>query len=156
MSAVNGKPSLRAFIGALLDTIEREHPRLFRRLLQALRRDTFALTCAEERFLVVATADGVATTELGPAPTATISFDNPTLFALIDGSLGIVDALRHDHLIVRGSRPALGRLDHAFGLLLRGAINSEHAEQLFGAYRQAHASAPAMPSKDFKGEPHHA
>ena len=66
----------------------------------------------------------------------TIRLSGKTLLALLEGELGLLEAVRREHMYLAGSSANLGRLESGLRCLIHGAVRSPGTGELFTQFKQ--------------------
>lgn len=127
--------SFSALLRRSLGALERERPDVAARLAATLAPLTVTITVGDEHLGV--RSDGTCIVVGVPVPAAQVrvSTGRPTILALVDGAVSLVDAVLADDVRLVGDVADLARFHDALWLYLQGAVRAPSFPALLQAFR---------------------
>ena len=129
--------SFSALLRRSLGALERERPDIAERLAATLAPLTVTITVGDEQLGVRSDATCVVVGEPAPAPQVRVSTGRPTILALVDGDVSLVDAVLADDVHLVGDVADLARFHDVLWLYLQGALRAPSFPALLHAFRDA-------------------
>jgi hypothetical protein len=136
------KLEFREFLARSLDLLGAETPQAHARLAHALDALPLALEVDAEAMLLVFERGRHALRDAAPA-SVLLRTTRSAILDLVDGRIGLVEALRGERLWLQGAVASLVRVDAALRAYLAGAVRSPSFLPLLADYRRRGCDAHA-------------
>lgn len=126
---------IRRFVERSVEALEREAPRQFKEMCTALSGRRVGIRSGDEAFSLMFYEENVAIVGQGPADEVLLEVDRGTILQLVDGTLTLEDALRQDHLEVRGNVERVAEFYDGLLIYLSGAVRCPQFRRLLTEFR---------------------
>jgi hypothetical protein len=128
---------IRGFLSRCLDGMQQYSPQNYLKLCTILNGVSISVQSETDRFSLACRLTGHRLLDSVEGADVNMRLSGRTLLAMLEGELGLLEAVRREHMFLAGSAANLGRLENALRCLTHGAARSPASSDLLTQFRQA-------------------